>query len=522
MAQGTGDVFGDGEFRRAAKRLGLEDRLVHGGWARSRCASTDGQHDEGSENGGKGKRQDGRNEIHWTPAVAAGLSVRPVPFIDASDFPSSLVLRGGRIIDPASGRDEIGDLLIKDGRIAAPSEVEDQSSQIDCTGLVVSPGLIDIHVHFREPGQSAKETIATGARCAAAGGFTSVVCMPNTLPAVDNPSVVAWILEKAAREACVNVFPTGAITKGLAGEELAPIGSLRRAGVVAITDDGHCVQNAEVMRRALEYARMFGLVTMDHCQDYALVGKGVMHEGRWSTVLGLPGWPAAGEEIIVQRNALLAELTGAPVHCQHLSAAGSVRILREARARGVPLTGEVCPHHLVLTDESIRGFDTNFKMNPPLRSAEHVDALYEGIADGTITILSSDHAPHAPHEKEVEFDQAPFGILGLETEFALFHTLLVKRRAVLDLPRLLALLTVNPARLLGLPRGTLEVGAVAAGARSATAREWEYDVTRSPSLSRNSPFHGWKLSGRAVRTIVAGKTVWAVDEDRGSKIEDRG
>ena len=262
----------------------------------------------------------------------------------SADFSESLLLRGGRVIDPASGRDEIGDLFIRDGRIVDQSEIGsraqrdsqgargNRSSEIDCSGLVVSPGLIDIHVHFREPGQSAKETIATGARCAAAGGFTSVVCMPNTLPAADNPSVVAWIMEKAAREACVNVFPTGAITKGLAGEELAPIGSLRRAGVVAITDDGHCVQSAEVMRRALEYARMFGLVTMDHCQDYTLVGKGVMHEGRWSTVLGLPGWPAAGEEIIVQRNALLAEMTGAPVHCQHLSAAGSVRILRAARA----------------------------------------------------------------------------------------------------------------------------------------------------------------------------------------------
>ncbi len=433
----------------------------------------------------------------------------------SADLHDTFVLRGGRIIDPASGRDEVGDLFIQDGRVAEQAGAGPRAAEIDCTGLVVSPGLIDIHVHFREPGQSAKETIATGARCAAAGGFTSVVCMPNTQPTVDTPSVVAWILEKAAREACVNVFTTGAITKGLAGEELAPIGSLRRAGVVAITDDGHCIQSAEVMRRALEYARMFDLVTMDHCQDYSLVGKGVMHEGRWSTVLGLPGWPAAGEEVIVQRNALLAELTGAPIHCQHLSAAGSVRILREARARGVPLTGEVCPHHLALTDESLQGFDTNFKMNPPLRSPEHVEALYEGIADGTITILSSDHAPHSPHEKEVEFDQAPFGILGLETEFALFHTLLVRQRAVLDLPRLLALLTVNPARLLGLPRGTLEVGAVADVTLIDPAREWEYDVARSPSLSRNSPFHGWKLTGRAVRTIVAGKTVWAADEDRG-------
>lgn len=423
-------------------------------------------------------------------------------------MPSTL-LRGGRIIDPAHQRDEIADLLLIDGRIAAAeSTIPPETEMIDCTGLVVAPGLIDIHVHLREPGQSAKETIATGTAAAAAGGFTSVVCMPNTAPAIDNPSVVSWIQEKAAREGLVNVFCTGAITKGLAGEELAPIGALAKAGVVALTDDGHCVQSAEVMRRALEYARMFKLPVMDHCQDYALVGRGVMHEGYWSTVLGLPGWPAAGEEMIVQRNALLAELTGTPIHCQHLSAAGSVRILREARARGVALSGEVCPHHLALTDEALQGFDTNFKMNPPLRSAEHVEALYEGIADGTITILASDHAPHCGHEKEVEFDQAPFGILGLETELGLFLELLVHRRQVLDLPRLLAMLTVNPARLLKLDRGTLGEGAVADVTVLDPTLAWKVDRNVSASRSRNTPFHGWELRGRAVRTIVGGRTVW--------------
>ncbi|MBS0659861.1 MAG: dihydroorotase [Verrucomicrobia bacterium] len=423
-------------------------------------------------------------------------------------MPSTL-LRGGRIIDPAHQRDEIADLLLIDGRIAAAeSTLPPETEMIDCTGLVVAPGLIDIHVHLREPGQSAKETIATGTAAAAAGGFTSVVCMPNTAPAIDNPSVVSWIQEKAAREGLVNVFCTGAITKGLAGEELAPIGALAKAGVVALTDDGHCVQSAEVMRRALEYARMFKLPVMDHCQDYALVGRGVMHEGYWSTVLGLPGWPAAGEEMIVQRNALLAELTGTPIHCQHLSAAGSVRILREARARGVALSGEVCPHHLALTDEALQGFDTNFKMNPPLRSAEHVEALYEGIADGTITILASDHAPHCGHEKEVEFDQAPFGILGLETELGLFLELLVHRRQVLDLPRLLAMLTVNPARLLKLDRGTLGEGAVADVTVLDPTLAWKVDRNVSASRSRNTPFHGWELRGRAVRTIVGGRTVW--------------
>jgi dihydroorotase len=424
---------------------------------------------------------------------------------------SYLHLKNGRIIDPANGRDEIGDVWIRDGKISKAPEGARKAGDaetIDCTGLVIAPGLIDIHVHLREPGQSAKETIASGTHCAAAGGFTSIVCMPNTSPAIDNPSVVSWIQEKAAREAVVNVFCTGAITKGLEGAELAPIGALKRAGVVALTDDGHCVQSAEVMRRALEYARMFELPVMDHCQDYALVGKGVMHEGYWSNVLGLPGWPAAGEEMIVQRNALLADMCRTPIHCQHLSSAGSVRILREARARGIPLTGEVCPHHIALTDESVQSFDTNFKMNPPLRSSEHVDALIEGLADGTITILASDHAPHCPHEKEVEFDQAPFGILGLETELGLFLDILVHERKALDLPRVIALLTVNPARLLKLDRGTLTVGAAADITIIDPNLEWTVDRDQSGSRSRNTPFHGRKLKGRAVRTIVGGKIVW--------------
>jgi dihydroorotase len=432
---------------------------------------------------------------------------------------STLLIKSGRIIDAANRRDEVADLLILDGRIAPLSELPKQKkppAEIDAKGLIVAPGLIDLHVHLREPGQSAKETIATGAKCAAAGGFTSVVCMPNTAPSVDNASVVTWILEKAKAEACVNVFPTGALTKGIAGEELAPIGAMHKAGIVALTDDGHCIQNHEIMRRACEYASMFGLTVMDHCQDYNLVGKGVMHEGLVSTELGLPGWPAVGEEIIVARNALLAELTGTPIHCQHLSAAGSVRILREARERGIPLSGEVCPHHIALTDENIRGFDTDFKMNPPLRSKEHVEALIEGIADGTITVLSSDHAPHSGFEKEVEFDMAPFGILGLETEFALFLDILVHKRKAIDLPRLIELYTINPARLLGLDteargkRGTLSPGAAGDVTLIDPGLEWKVDKTQSFSRSRNNPFHGWELKGRATRTIVAGKTAWSL------------
>ncbi len=423
------------------------------------------------------------------------------------------VLRNGRVIDPANKRDEIGDLHILDGRIANKSATHNSQSgieEIDCTGLIVAPGLIDLHVHFREPGQSAKETIASGARCAAAGGFTSVVCMPNTSPAIDNPSVVTWVKDKARDEACVNVFVAGAITKGIAGEELAPIGSMHKAGIVALTDDGHCIQNHEVMRRALEYARMFGLTVMDHCQDYDLVGKGVMHEGFVSTVLGLPGWPAAGEEIIVQRNALLAELCDTPIHCQHLSAGGSVRILREARARGAKLSGEVCPHHIALTDESIRAFDTNFKMNPPLRTQRDIDALIGGIADGTITVLASDHAPHCSYEKEIEFDLAPFGILGLETELGLFLDILVHKTKAIGLPRLIEMLTLEPARLLGLDRGTLRIGTPADVTLIDPDLEWTVDKEQSHSRSRNTPFHEWEIKGRAVRTIVGGKTVWTL------------
>ena len=423
----------------------------------------------------------------------------------------SLLLKNGRIIDPANRRDEIADLLIVDGRIAdAASFSGTPEETLDCKGLVVAPGLIDIHVHFREPGQSAKETIGTGSRAAAAGGFTSVVVMPNTNPSTDNASVVGWIKEKAKAEACVNVYPTGALTKGIAGEELAPIGSMAKAGIVALTDDGHCIQNHELMRRALEYARMFDLPVMDHCQDYSLVGKGVMNEGYWSTALGLPGWPSIGEEIIVQRNAQLAELTGTPVHCQHLSAGGSVRILREARSRGIPLSGEICPHHIALTDENIRNYDTNFKMNPPLRTERDIEELIGGIADGTITILASDHAPHCDFEKEAEFDRAPFGILGLETELGLFLDILVHKKNAISLPRLIELYTANPAQLLKLDRGTLSTGAVADVTLINPDLEWTVDKNASFSRSRNTPFHGWELKGRAVRTLVGGKTVWCL------------
>ncbi len=424
---------------------------------------------------------------------------------------TTTIIRNGRIIDPANKRDEVADLAIVDGRIVDVSQLSTLNSQpeeIDATNLIVSPGLIDMHVHLREPGFSHKETIGSGARAAAAGGFTTIVCMPNTSPAADNPSTIAWIKDRAAETACVNLLPAGAISKNLAGEELAPIGALARSGVVAITDDGHCIQNPELMRRAVEYARMVGLPVLDHCQDYNLVGNGVVNEGYWSTLLGLPGWPAAGEETIVTRNILLAEACDHHIHCQHISAAGSVRLIREARARGVKISGEVCPHHIALTDKAIENFDANYKTNPPLRSQADVDAILEGIADDTLSILCSDHAPHAGFEKEVEFDAAPFGIVGLETELGLFIDLLVHKHRKIDIGRLIEMYTIEPAKLLKIEAGTLSIGARADVTLIDPDLEWTVRIDKFESASRNSPFDGWKLKGRAVRTIVGGETVW--------------
>ena len=421
----------------------------------------------------------------------------------------SLNIRGGRVIDPASGRDEIADIFVADGKFAAAPAPD--AAEIDARGLVVCPGLIDMHVHLREPGHGAKETIATGTRAAAAGGFTSVVAMPNTNPVADHPGIIAWMEERAAEVGVVNVFPTGAITVGSQGEQLAPIGAMAAAGIVAVTDDGRCVQSHEVMRRAAEYAGMFNLPVLDHCQDASLAGsEAVMHEGFWSTLLGLPGWPRMAEEIIVARDAMLSAATGTKIHCQHLSSAGSVRLLREAKAQGIALSGEVCPHHIALTDEALQGYDTSFKMNPPLREQSDIDALLGGIADGTIEILATDHAPHAIYEKEVEFAAAPFGIVGLETAVGIFCEVLLHRHKVVDLPRLVAMLTVNPARLLALDRGTLATGAAGDVTILDPDREWVVDKELFASKGRNTPFHGWKVRGRAVRTIVGGRTVWEV------------
>lgn len=452
---------------------------------------------------------------------------------------SSLLLHGGRVIDPATRFDAPADVLIIDDRIAAvgpdaATGAPPDTKHLDVSGLVVCPGLIDLHVHLREPGQSAKETIATGTQAAARGGFTSVVCMPNTNPSIDSAGTVALIREKARREGVVNVFVAGAITKGIAGEELAPIGSLKQAGVVAITDDGHCVQNNDLMRRALEYAKMVDLPVMDHCQDYALVSDGVMNEGYWSTVLGLRGWPAVGEDMIVARNILLAEKTGAQVHCQHISSARSVELIRAAKRRGVTISGEACPHHFTLTDAAIAGsdrfwatdgpaiyglaeesaprpawpvYDTNFKMNPPLRTARDRAAILEGLMDGTIEVLCSDHAPHCGFEKEVEFDYAPFGITGLETELAL-SLMQLHHGLGLSLLDLIGKFTTAPARLLRLNKGTLAVGADGDVTVFDPAANWICRRADSVSKSHNHPFDGWPMKGRPMATIVGGRVVW--------------
>ena len=475
---------------------------------------------------------------HAPPSYQPGLPCQSFSLYAPGPMYSLLVM-GGRVVDPANRLDAIADVLILDGKISAvgvglAATAPAETPRFDASGMVVCPGLIDLHAHLREPGQSAKETIATGTAAAARGGFASVVCMPNTSPAIDNAGTVALIRERAQRESKINVFVAGAITRDIAGEELAPIGSLKAAGVIAITDDGHCVQNNELMRHALEYARMFDLPVMDHCQDYSIVTDGVMHEGYWSAVLGLRGWPAAGEELIVSRNILLAEMTGTPVHCQHLSSARSVQLLREAKRRGVPISGEVCPHHFTLTDTVLAGsdkfwetdgrdimpnggerprwpsYDTNFKMNPPLRSAADRAALLEGLVDGTVEIIGSDHAPHCDYEKEVEFDYAPFGIVGFETELAL-SLMALYHSGKLPLSDVIAKFTVAPARLLRLrEKGSLRAGADGDLTIMDANREWVFDLSASPSKSRNSPFGGWRLKGQATATIAMGQIAFQI------------
>jgi len=453
---------------------------------------------------------------------------------------NDLLLKNGRVVDPGNDLDKEVDLLIIGGRVkevGTDLKVPEGIEVVDASGKHVIPGLVDIHVHFREPGQSRKETIKTGMASAAKGGFTSVVCMPNTTPSIDNPSTVALLedqVQKVRENGHIHVYMTGAMTKGIGGEDLAPIGSLYKAGVVAITDDGHCIQNNELMRRACEYARMFDLAVMDHCQDYSLVTDGVMHEGYWSASLGLRGWPAAGEDLIVARNILLAEQTGTWIHCQHVSSAKSVELIREAKARGIRISGEACAHHFTLTDSAIAGsdvfwngdgkviygdrytpeelpqwpkYETRCKMNPPLRSAEDREAVIQGVADGALEILASDHAPHCDYEKEVEFDHAPFGITGLETEFTLSLMQLV-HSGRMSFSDMVHRYTVAPARLCKLEAGNLSPGMPGDVTVVDLNKEWSFKREDTASKSFNSPFYDWPLKGKAVMTIADGQIIW--------------
>lgn len=428
---------------------------------------------------------------------------------------SLLWIRNGRVIDPANKRDAVGDVFVRDGKIVAtPEPAELVSAQVyDATDKVVAPGLVDIHVHFREPGQTHKEDIGSGSRAAAAGGFTSVVCMPNTQPVADNPGTIQRIKDAALRHAIVNVYPTGCLTLGMKGEELAPIGSLRAAGVVAVTDDGLCVQNNEVMRRAVEYARMFGLVVMDHCQDASMTKGAVMNDGYWSLKLGLKGWPAAAEDLVIARNIVLAEFLDAHIHMQHVSSAGGVELLRRAKRRGVKVTGEATPHHFYFTDACCQSYDTNFKMNPPLRTEVDRLAIIEGLLDGTLDIIATDHAPHTADEKDCEFDYAPFGIIGLETALGaslevLYHS------GKLGLSEILSLMTHKPAAIVGLNKGTLSEGADADIVVLDPNQIVRVDAFKLQSKSSNCPWHGHNLRGKVLATFVSGRLVWDGKEDR--------
>jgi len=422
----------------------------------------------------------------------------------------SLLIKNGRVVDPANSTDAVQDVLIGGGRIERVGRelpVADGTAVLDATGKIVCPGFIDIHVHLREPGFEYKETVASGTRAAAAGGFTAVCCMANTHPVNDNRSITDYIRAKAAVEGVVRVYPIGAVTRGLGGEELAELAELAEAGCVAFSDDGKCVMNAALYRRAMEYTLPFGAPVISHAEDHQLSRDTSMNEGVVSTELGVAGAPAAAEDIMVARDILLAELTGAHVHIAHLSTAGAVRLVRDAKARGVRVTAEVTPHHLVLTEDAVRTFDANAKMNPPLRSKRDTEALLEALVDGTIDCIATDHAPHAGSEKEGEFDRAAFGIVGLETAVGLMLDRLVKPGA-LPLATLISRLSRDPARLLGLPGGHLAPGAPADVTILDPAAEWTVDPARFQSRSRNTPFGGWPVTGRPWKTIVGGGIVW--------------
>jgi dihydroorotase len=422
---------------------------------------------------------------------------------------SQLLIKNGRVIDPASATDMLADILVRDGVIAAAgANIEAPGAEIfDATGLIVAPGFIDMHVHLREPGFEHAETIETGARAAAAGGFTSICCMPNTLPVNDNATVTSYIIERARKFAVTNVFPIGAITRNSAGEELSAIGSMKAAGVVAISDDGRPVMNARVMRRAMEFARSFDLPVIDHCEDLNLSADGDMHEGFESVRLGLRGIPSSSEDVMVARDILLAEVTGARFHVAHISTRNAMAMVAYAKQQGLPVTCEATPHHFALTDAQMLPYDSNFKMKPPLRTACDAGAVVDGIVAGAVDAIATDHAPHPGSEKMQEFEKCPFGIIGLETALGLALEHLVHTGKI-SLTRLIALLTTGPARVLHLDRGTLRVGAPADVTIFSTDLEWTYDVNQSFSKSRNSPFDGHTFRGGPMATIVDGAMVW--------------
>jgi len=420
-----------------------------------------------------------------------------------------LLIKGGRIIDPAGGFDGEADLLVEDGRVARIERDLDYSEveTFDAKGLIVAPGFIDLHVHLREPGEEYKETIASGAASAVAGGFTSVCAMPNTKPVNDNASVTRYIIDKAREAALANVFPVGAITRGSAGEELAEMAEMKEAGAVAVTDDGRPVMNAQVMRHAMEYARDHNLVVADHCQDFQLSAGGVMNEGKVSTLLGLRGICCLAEDSHVSRDIMLAEATGAGVHIAHISTASSVEMVRQAKRRGLRVTCEVTPHHFALTDAAVIGFDTNTKMNPPLRSEEDRLALIEGARDGTIDAIATDHAPHHIDEKMLDYDHAPFGVIGLETALGVSLSVLHHQHEI-PITRIIEMLTIGAAQVFSLARGTLSEGAVADITIFDSEREWTVNPQRFKSRSRNTPFKDWKLRGSVAATIVGGRIVY--------------
>jgi dihydroorotase len=433
-----------------------------------------------------------------------------------------LLIKNGTVIDPlqslAQSSEKKKDLLIRDGRVAAIDErIDEKDAEIfDAADLIVAPGFIDLHVHLREPGFEYKETIASGARAAVAGGFTSVCCMPNTKPINDNSSVTSFIIEQGRAARLANIFPIGAITQGSKGEQLAEIGEMKSAGVVAISDDGKPVLDSGIMRRAMEYSRDFDLAVVDHCEDCCGAAGWAMHEGEYSALMGLNGLPGAAEDLHVARDITLAELTGARIHIAHISTARSVDLVRQAKLKGLAVTCEVTPHHFTLTDKDVyeSGYDTNFKMAPPLRSQSDVEAIIEGLRDGTIDAIATDHAPHHSNEKMLEFDHAPNGIIGLETAVSLTLDRLVNSngRGVISLSRMVELLSTNPARIFKLDRGTLKVGAIADVTIFDPNKKIKIDASKFQSKSRNMPFDGWELKGAPVATVVGGRVVWRDNE----------